>query len=144
MCSMPSVWAFGLIYLVPAICSKVPATASTCWPANIYKNSVFVSVWLVGIICWKLFYWKIYSEWCYKGKDTCSVLLNVQHITEATRLNYEQNMHDAIAVFPRLQTGLDVNVKFTGFVYIIFGFSNFNGFNSYLASVIIHNSIWCQ
>ena len=44
------------------------------------------------------------------------VLLNVQHITEATRLNYEQNMHDAIAVFPRLQTGLDVNVKFTGFV----------------------------
>lgn len=42
----------------------------------------------------------------------------VQHITEATRLNYEQNMHDAIAVFPRLQTGLDVNVKFTGFVHI--------------------------
>jgi len=43
-------------------------------------------------------------------------MLNVQHITEATRLNYEQNMHDAIAVFPRLQTGLDVNVKFTGYV----------------------------
>lgn len=41
----------------------------------------------------------------------------MQHITEATRLNYEQNMHDAIAVFPRLQTGLDVNVKFTGYVH---------------------------
>jgi len=46
------------------------------------------------------------------------VLIVAQHITEATRLNYEQNMHDAIAVFPRLQTGLDVNVKFTGFVHV--------------------------
>ncbi|ESO09981.1 hypothetical protein HELRODRAFT_73057 [Helobdella robusta] len=31
-----------------------------------------------------------------------------------TRLNYEQKMHDAIAMFPNLQTGLDVNVRFTG------------------------------
>lgn len=30
------------------------------------------------------------------------------------RLNYEQNMNDAMAVLPKLQTGLDVNVKFTG------------------------------
>jgi len=48
------------------------------------------------------------------------LLLDVQHITEATRLNYEQNMHDAIAVFPRLQTGLDVNVKFAGYVHVFF------------------------
>ncbi|ELT98155.1 hypothetical protein CAPTEDRAFT_179036 [Capitella teleta] len=34
-------------------------------------------------------------------------------ITEDARLNYEQNMHDAMAVFHKLQTGLDVNVKFT-------------------------------
>ena len=30
------------------------------------------------------------------------------------QLNYEQNMSDAMAVLPKLQTGLDVNVKFTG------------------------------
>ncbi|KAK7874555.1 hypothetical protein R5R35_013126 [Gryllus longicercus] len=29
-------------------------------------------------------------------------------------LNYEQNMHDAIAILPQLHTGLDVNIKFTG------------------------------
>ncbi|XP_071956169.1 ubiquitin carboxyl-terminal hydrolase MINDY-2-like isoform X3 [Antedon mediterranea] len=28
--------------------------------------------------------------------------------------NYEQNMNDAMAILPKLQTGLDVNVKFTG------------------------------
>ena len=28
------------------------------------------------------------------------------------RTNYEQNMTDAVSVFPRLLTGLDVNVKF--------------------------------
>ncbi|KAK3102027.1 hypothetical protein FSP39_008212 [Pinctada imbricata] len=33
---------------------------------------------------------------------------------EAIVLNYEQNMHDAMAVIHKLQTGLDVNVKFTG------------------------------
>lgn len=35
-------------------------------------------------------------------------------ISEAQRLNYEQNMNDAMAVLHKLQTGLDVNVKFTG------------------------------
>lgn len=30
------------------------------------------------------------------------------------RLNFEQNMSDAMAVLPKLQTGLDVNVQFTG------------------------------
>ena len=28
------------------------------------------------------------------------------------RANYEQNIQDAMTVFPNLQTGLDVNVKF--------------------------------
>ncbi|KAM8894629.1 ubiquitin carboxyl-terminal hydrolase MINDY-2 isoform 3-T3 [Spinachia spinachia] len=37
-----------------------------------------------------------------------------KEITEAQRLNYEQNMSDAMAVLHKLQTGLDVNVKFTG------------------------------
>jgi len=35
-------------------------------------------------------------------------------ISDGDRLDYEQNMQDAFSVFPKLQTGLDVNVKFTG------------------------------
>lgn len=31
---------------------------------------------------------------------------------EYASANYQQNMQDAMAVFPKLQTGLDVNVKF--------------------------------
>ena len=32
------------------------------------------------------------------------------------RANYEQNIQDAMAIFPNLQTGLDVNVKFHRYV----------------------------
>ena len=38
----------------------------------------------------------------------------LQRLSEGAQLNYEQNMHDAIAIMNKLQTGLDVNVKFTG------------------------------
>ncbi|XP_044139228.1 ubiquitin carboxyl-terminal hydrolase MINDY-2 isoform X1 [Bufo gargarizans] len=37
-----------------------------------------------------------------------------KEISEVQRLNYEQNMSDAMAILHKLQTGLDVNVKFTG------------------------------
>ncbi|XP_062921815.1 ubiquitin carboxyl-terminal hydrolase MINDY-2 isoform X1 [Mobula hypostoma] len=37
-----------------------------------------------------------------------------KEITDAQRLNYEQNMSDAMCILHKLQTGLDVNVKFTG------------------------------
>lgn len=37
-----------------------------------------------------------------------------KNIPEGAQLNYEQNIHDAMAVLHKLQTGLDVNVKFTG------------------------------
>lgn len=44
-----------------------------------------------------------------------AMLENVpKNLSGEVRLNYEQNMHDAMAVLPKLQTGLDVNVKFTG------------------------------
>jgi len=33
-------------------------------------------------------------------------------LSEESKLNYEQNMTDAMAVFPKLQTGIDVNVQF--------------------------------
>ena len=32
----------------------------------------------------------------------------------SARLNFEQNMQDAMAVMYKLQTGIDVNVRFTG------------------------------
>lgn len=35
------------------------------------------------------------------------------NMSEGAQLNYEQNMMDAISVLPKLQTGLDVNVRFT-------------------------------
>ncbi|BFZ15787.1 hypothetical protein BsWGS_18826 [Bradybaena similaris] len=37
-----------------------------------------------------------------------------QNLSETTQANYEQNMQDAMSVMYKLQTGLDVNVKFTG------------------------------
>ena len=43
-------------------------------------------------------------------------------IADARRLDYEQNVQDAIAILPKLQTGLDVNVRFTGVSLV----SNFN------------------
>ncbi|XP_076330301.1 ubiquitin carboxyl-terminal hydrolase MINDY-2-like isoform X1 [Tachypleus tridentatus] len=36
-----------------------------------------------------------------------------KNISEGAQLNYEQNMHDAMSILPKLQTGLDVNVRFT-------------------------------
>lgn len=35
------------------------------------------------------------------------------NMSEGAQLNYEQNMMDAISILPKLQTGLDVNVRFT-------------------------------
>ncbi|CAG0889029.1 unnamed protein product [Darwinula stevensoni] len=38
-----------------------------------------------------------------------------ERLEHGNRLDYEQNMSDALAILPRLMTGLDVNIKFTGF-----------------------------
>ena len=40
------------------------------------------------------------------------ILTPLQELSNGERANYEQNVQDAMAVFPKLQTGLDVNVKF--------------------------------
>ena len=53
---------------------------------------------------------------------------HLQDTSEAVQLNYEQNMHDAMAVIHKLQTGLDVNVKFTGFVQATFSGISLRGF----------------
>ncbi|GAV07081.1 hypothetical protein RvY_16963 [Ramazzottius varieornatus] len=37
-----------------------------------------------------------------------------EKVTEEVRRNYEQNIQDALAILPKLQTGLDINVHFGG------------------------------
>ena len=51
---------------------------------------------------------------------------NFQDLPETTQANYEQNMQDAMAVMHKLQTGIDVNVKFTGYVKQILENSKFS------------------
>ena len=41
-------------------------------------------------------------------------------IADSRRLDYEQNVQDAIAILPQLQTGIDVNVRFTGVRFLLF------------------------
>ena len=41
-------------------------------------------------------------------------------IGDSRRLDYEQNVQDAIAILPQLQTGIDVNVRFTGVSFTCF------------------------
>ncbi|XP_069693288.1 ubiquitin carboxyl-terminal hydrolase MINDY-2-like isoform X2 [Periplaneta americana] len=71
-----------------------------------------------------------------------------KNLTGLSQLNYEQNMHDAIAVLPRLHTGLDVNIKFTGvqhFEYtpecIIFDLLNIPLYHGWLVDPQCHETV---
>ncbi|XP_054878535.1 ubiquitin carboxyl-terminal hydrolase MINDY-1 isoform X1 [Poeciliopsis prolifica] len=44
----------------------------------------------------------------------CVLSVTPREKTNAMELNFQQNMSDAMAVLPKLSTGLDVNVRFTG------------------------------
>ncbi|XP_015192135.2 ubiquitin carboxyl-terminal hydrolase MINDY-1 [Lepisosteus oculatus] len=44
----------------------------------------------------------------------CILSIKPREKTEGLELNFQQNMSDAMAVLPKLSTGLDVNVRFTG------------------------------
>ncbi|XP_067878863.1 ubiquitin carboxyl-terminal hydrolase MINDY-1 isoform X2 [Heterodontus francisci] len=44
----------------------------------------------------------------------CVLSAKPKENSEGLQLNFEQNMNDAMAVLPKLSTGLDVNVRFTG------------------------------
>ena len=60
------------------------------------------------------FHQMLYLVFCDDTGVSANVFKTLQGISDDAQLNYEQNMHDAMAVFHKLQTGLDVNVKFTG------------------------------
>ncbi|KTF95216.1 hypothetical protein cypCar_00011546 [Cyprinus carpio] len=44
----------------------------------------------------------------------CVLSIKPRERAEGMELNFQQNMSDAMAVLPKLSTGLDVNVRFTG------------------------------
>nr|XP_034954907.1 ubiquitin carboxyl-terminal hydrolase MINDY-1 [Zootoca vivipara] len=44
----------------------------------------------------------------------CLLSIKPQKQSEALQLNFQQNVNDAMTVLPKLSTGLDVNVRFTG------------------------------
>ncbi|XP_044305109.1 ubiquitin carboxyl-terminal hydrolase MINDY-1 [Varanus komodoensis] len=44
----------------------------------------------------------------------CILSIKPQQQSEALQLNFQQNVNDAMTVLPKLSTGLDVNVRFTG------------------------------
>ncbi|XP_027717712.1 ubiquitin carboxyl-terminal hydrolase MINDY-1-like isoform X1 [Vombatus ursinus] len=44
----------------------------------------------------------------------CLLSIKPQEKSEALQLNFQQNVDDAMTVLPKLATGLDVNVRFTG------------------------------
>ena len=55
----------------------------------------------------------------YMSTNSCPILTLcivtfLQNLPQGEQANWEQNVNDAIAVFHKLQTGLDVNVRFTG------------------------------
>ena len=42
------------------------------------------------------------------------LMLSLSPDSQNSLPDFQHNMNDAIAILPKLQTGLDVNVKFTG------------------------------
>lgn len=44
----------------------------------------------------------------------CLLSIKPQEKSEGLQLNFQQNVDDAVSVLPKLATGLDVNVRFTG------------------------------
>ncbi|KAL8580100.1 hypothetical protein ACOMHN_051268 [Nucella lapillus] len=56
----------------------------------------------------------ITSEQLMAHLGECVVESKPKNLDEAHRMNYEQNMQDSMNLMYKLQTGLDVNVRFTG------------------------------
>ncbi|XP_055965008.1 ubiquitin carboxyl-terminal hydrolase MINDY-1 isoform X2 [Sorex fumeus] len=56
----------------------------------------------------------ITSEELLAHLGDCLLSVKSQEKLEGLQLNFQQNMDDAVSVLPKLATGLDVNVRFTG------------------------------
>lgn len=69
-----------------------------------------------------------------------------KNLSESQKLDYDHNVQDAIAMFPKLQTGLDVNVKFSGVRHfeftqelIVFDLLNIHLYHGWLADPQNHS-----
>jgi len=67
------------------------------------------------------------------------LLLQLSPSSKDTKLDFQHNINDAISILPKLQTGLDVNVKFTGVTHfeyteecLIFDLLNINLMHGWL------------
>ncbi|KAM4663329.1 ubiquitin carboxyl-terminal hydrolase MINDY-1 isoform 2-T2 [Discoglossus pictus] len=56
----------------------------------------------------------ITSEELMAHLGDCILCIQPQENSEALQLNFQQNVNDAMTILPKLSTGLDVNVRFTG------------------------------
>uniref|UniRef100_A0A8C5R3G0 Ubiquitin carboxyl-terminal hydrolase n=1 Tax=Leptobrachium leishanense TaxID=445787 RepID=A0A8C5R3G0_9ANUR len=56
----------------------------------------------------------ITSEELMAHLGDCILSIQPQEKSEVLQLNFQQNVNDAMTVLPKLSTGLDVNVRFTG------------------------------
>ncbi|XP_075048869.1 ubiquitin carboxyl-terminal hydrolase MINDY-1 isoform X2 [Mixophyes fleayi] len=56
----------------------------------------------------------ITSEELMAHLGDCILSIQPQENSEALQLNFQQNVNDAMTILPKLSTGLDVNVRFTG------------------------------
>lgn len=73
------------------------------------------------------------------------------NLTSDRRLDYEANVSDAVVLLPKLQTGIDVNVKFSGvseFEYtsecIIFDLFNIALYHGWLVDPQVNSNILDQ
>jgi hypothetical protein len=41
-----------------------------------------------------------------------TIVFSIQKLSNELRANYEQNVEEALAVLPKLKTGIDVNLQF--------------------------------
>jgi hypothetical protein len=50
----------------------------------------------------------------YLRNNIVFAIFFLQKLSNENRANYEHNVEDALAVLPKLKTGIDVNLKFNG------------------------------
>ena len=99
-------------------------------------------------------YMKSFEIWNYLLEITTNFhyfcVAFFQDLERGEQANWEQNVNDAIAVFHKLQTGLDVNVRFTGWVHggsfgqLVFYSLFLNPWERFAKNIVWLGNIVCQ
>ncbi|NXT63008.1 MINY1 hydrolase, partial [Chaetops frenatus] len=69
---------------------------------------------LLAIMNILLLQWKASRAWGGGLGGNCILATQPRDTSEGLQLNFQQNINDTMTVLPKLSTGLDVNVRFTG------------------------------